>query len=85
MGIISWTTPVRIVCSLGVRVMNGLLENGRTDGFETDLLFLQAGATHTQTNFSTTSSTKSVSRFSLVDSSKEQKFFSLHRGDKSLA
>jgi hypothetical protein len=39
MGIISWTTPVRIVCSLGVRVMYGLLENGRTDGFETDLLF----------------------------------------------
>jgi hypothetical protein len=35
MGIISWTTPVRIVCSLGVRVMYGLLENGRTDGFET--------------------------------------------------
>jgi hypothetical protein len=35
MGIISWTTPVRIVCSLGVRVMYGLLENGRPDGFET--------------------------------------------------
>jgi hypothetical protein len=46
---------------------------------------LQAGATHTRTNFSTTSSTKSVSRFLLVDSSKEQKFFSLDRGDKSLA
>jgi hypothetical protein len=42
------------------------------------------GATHTQTNFSTTS-TKSVQRFLLVDSPKEQKFFSLHRGDKSLA
>jgi hypothetical protein len=46
---------------------------------------VQAGATHTRTNFSTTSSTKSVSLFLLVDSSKEQKFFSLHRGDKSLA
>jgi hypothetical protein len=42
-------------------------------------------ATHTRTNFSTTSSTKSVSRFLRVDSSKEQKFFSLDRGDKSLA
>jgi hypothetical protein len=28
---------------------------------------------------------KSVPRFLLVDSSKEQKFFSLHHGDKSLA